>query len=61
MMRIFNDYGAGQPTSSNSDLDPNLNYSQAVLLLGRMQTRGLSQKGVLPFAINSLLSFPAKG
>jgi len=34
LMRIFNEYGAGQLTSSNSDPDPNLNYSQAVLLLG---------------------------
>ena len=34
LMRIFKEYGAGQPTSSNSDPDPNLNYSQAVLLLG---------------------------
>ncbi|MCO1600194.1 DUF3102 domain-containing protein [Desulfosporosinus nitroreducens] len=34
LMRIFKEYGDGQPTSSNSDPDPNLNYSQAVLLLG---------------------------
>ena len=34
LMRIFKEYGAGQLTSSNSDPDPNLNYSQAVLLLG---------------------------
>jgi hypothetical protein len=34
LMRIFTEYGAGQLTSSNSDPDPNLNYSQAVLLLG---------------------------
>jgi len=34
LMRIFKEYGSGQPTSSNSDPDPNLNYSQAVLLLG---------------------------
>jgi len=33
-MRIFKEYGAGQLTSSNSDSNPNLNYSQAVLLLG---------------------------
>ncbi|RJE49273.1 MULTISPECIES: DUF3102 domain-containing protein [unclassified Dehalobacter] len=34
LMRIFTEYGAGQLTSSNSDSNPNLNYSQAVLLLG---------------------------
>jgi len=34
LMRIFKEYGAEQLTSSNSDLNPNLNYSQAVLLLG---------------------------
>ncbi|MDO0821293.1 DUF3102 domain-containing protein [Desulfosporosinus nitroreducens] len=34
LMRIFKEYGDGQPTSSNSDPDLNLNYSQAVLLLG---------------------------
>jgi len=34
LMRIFKEYGAGQLTSSNSDSNPNLNYSQAVLLLG---------------------------
>jgi hypothetical protein len=34
LMRIFKECGAGQLTSSNSDPDPNLNYSQAVLLLG---------------------------
>nr|WP_282434039.1 DUF3102 domain-containing protein [Desulfosporosinus lacus] len=34
LMRIFKEYGAEQLTSSNSDPDPNLNYSQAVLLLG---------------------------
>ncbi|AET69730.1 Protein of unknown function (DUF3102) [Desulfosporosinus orientis DSM 765] len=34
MMRIFKEYGAGQLSSSNSDFNPNLNYSQAVLLLG---------------------------
>ena len=33
-MRIFKEYGAGQLVSSNSDSNPNLNYSQAVLLLG---------------------------
>ena len=33
-MRIFKEYGAEQLTSSNSDSNPNLNYSQAVLLLG---------------------------
>lgn len=33
-MRIFKEYGDGQPTSSNLDPDPNLNYSQAVLFLG---------------------------
>ncbi|MFZ3132051.1 MAG: DUF3102 domain-containing protein [Desulfosporosinus sp.] len=33
-MRIFKEYGAGQLTSSNSDSNPNLNYRQAVLLLG---------------------------
>ena len=33
-MRIFKEYGAEQLTSSNSDPDPNLNYSQVVLLLG---------------------------
>jgi hypothetical protein len=34
LMRIFKEYGAGQLTSSNSDSNPNLSYSQAVLLLG---------------------------
>ncbi|EHQ89542.1 Protein of unknown function (DUF3102) [Desulfosporosinus youngiae DSM 17734] len=34
LMRIFTEYGAGQFFSSNSDSNPNLNYSQAVLLLG---------------------------
>ncbi|EHQ89522.1 DUF3102 domain-containing protein [Desulfosporosinus youngiae] len=34
LMRIFTEYGAGQLASSNSDPGPNLNYSQAVLLLG---------------------------
>jgi len=34
LMRIFKEYGAEQLTSSNSDSNPNLNYSQAVLLLG---------------------------
>ncbi|MDQ7095466.1 hypothetical protein REC12_17900 [Desulfosporosinus sp. PR] len=30
LMRIFTEYGAGQLASSNSDLNPNLNCSQAV-------------------------------
>ncbi|WP_042331500.1 DUF3102 domain-containing protein [Desulfosporosinus orientis] len=34
MIRIFKEYGAGQLSSSNSDSNPNLSYSQAVLLLG---------------------------
>ncbi|KJR44944.1 1-acyl-sn-glycerol-3-phosphate acyltransferase [Desulfosporosinus sp. I2] len=34
LMRIFKEYGAEHLTSSNSDSNPNLNYSQAVLLLG---------------------------
>lgn len=34
LMRIFKEYGTGQLTSSNLDSNPNLNYSQAVLLLG---------------------------
>lgn len=34
LMRIFKEYGAEQHTSSNSDSNPNLSYSQAVLLLG---------------------------
>ncbi|MCM1567224.1 MAG: DUF3102 domain-containing protein [Dehalobacter sp.] len=34
LMRIFKEYGAGQLSSSNSDPAPNLNYSQAVILLG---------------------------
>jgi len=34
LMRIFKEYGAGQLTFSISDASPNLNYSQAVLLLG---------------------------
>ena len=40
LMRIFKEYGAGLLTSSNSDPDPNLNYSQAVLLLGPAGERG---------------------
>lgn len=34
LMRIFIEYGDGQLAFSNSDSNPNLNYSQAVLLLG---------------------------
>lgn len=34
LMRIFKEYGAGQLTFSLSDSNPNLSYSQAVLLLG---------------------------
>ncbi|AFV02735.1 hypothetical protein UNSWDHB_2466 [Dehalobacter sp. UNSWDHB] len=34
LMRIFKEYGEGQLTYSNSEPNPKLNYSQAVLLLG---------------------------
>ncbi|MDJ0306630.1 DUF3102 domain-containing protein [Dehalobacter sp.] len=34
LMRIFKEYGEGQLTNSNSEPNPKLNYSQAVLLLG---------------------------
>jgi len=42
LMRIFKEYETGQLTSSNSDSNPNLNYIQAVLLLGiPKEERGL--------------------
>ena len=56
LMRIFKEYGAGQLTSSNSDSNPNLNYSQAFEGFPGIPPKKLIHQGLYPLRSGPCLS-----